>query len=396
MKSIVVLILLVAGACSLSPFNIEEDNKDVKKMVNAAKSGEWSTVNKILDAKPYLVNGIPEGSGWGVLHYAVYLNNKDAVSKILGMKTCDALIKTMVLEKEIDESSTALAIAVQLGDSRKEIKKMIEDNIKDERSKRFSDDIPYKVSLADGEKTAEELPLFIREIALYKNTLLGEDKPPKDHLFDILRQIFKKEDSSWSKIEDQLKQSLYGKDIEAAAVIEKTKTEEEFFIAMIKLYTGNWVYKQLNQALAREYTKDYNPTAEDLALGLHGVLLDVTISFWKKLEPMSSKTYRGVKSKSGSYPVGQDIMFTTFVSSSDSEADSRKWAGDEGTLFIMDNSVETTSRPRKIMEYSEYPDEREYLYAIGAEFRVKANEEQGKLRVIHLELLKACKLCGNL
>ena len=101
----------------------------------------------------------------------------------------------------------------------------------------------------------------------------------------------------------------------------------------------------------------------------------------------------------GSYPVGQDIMFTTFVSSTDNDTGAFDWAkegGAKGTVFIMDNSAETPSRPRKIMDYSVFPEEREYLYAIGAEFRVKKVEEKEGTRVVHLELLKTCKLCGSL
>ena len=290
----------------MSPFNIEEDNKDVKKMVNAAKSGEWSTMNQILDSKPYLVNCIPEGSGGGVLHYAVLLNNKDAVRKILGMKTCDSEVKTKsVSDLKVPASSTAMEIADKMGE-RSEIKKMLKENKETVRSQRFSADIPYKVSLAEGGKTADELPLFIREVALYKNTLLGAEKHPKEHLIDIMRQIFKNEDSSWSKTEDQLQQSLYGFDKAAAEAMKKTKTEEEFFIQVIKLYTGNWLYRELNQALAREFKSDYNPKAQDLALGLHGLLLDVTISFWKTLEPMSSKTYRGKSKYLKGYSAGKN------------------------------------------------------------------------------------------
>ena len=106
-----------------------------------------------------------------------------------------------------------------------------------------------------------------------------------------------------------------------------------------------------------------------------------------------------MKNQMGSYPVGQDIMFTTFVSSTDTEKVAFDWAkegGAKGTVFIMDNSAETPSRPRNIMEYSVFPDEREYLYTVGAEFRVTKVEEREGTRVVHLELLKTCKLCGSL
>ncbi len=162
---------------------------------------------------------------------------------------------------------------------------------------------------------------------------------------------------------------------------------------MIRLYTGNWVYGEINKAMAREFQPDYKPTAADLALGLYALLFDITITFWPALDTNCYKTYRGVGNKLGDYKTGQEIMFTSIVSSSGSESTARGFAGSYGTLFKIDNSADATTRPKYIRKYSVLPGEDEYVYAIGTEFRIKSVKMESNLRVIKLDLLSSCKLC---
>eukprot|EP00794_Sanderia_malayensis_P020050 gene20050-22017_t len=379
----------------MSPFNIEEDNKDVREAVHAAKYGDWNKVYNIIGKKNYLVNCIPEGRSWAMLHQAVYWNNKTAVNFLLKLKTCDALIKTKRCRDElVPPSSTAIAIANKM-EGREEVKNLIQQNINYSRNARFSQHISYKLSRKDGKKVMDHLPLFVKEIAMYKDTLVGEKKHVKQHLIDILNQIFKNEHEQhhWDKIEGQLHQSLYGFDKDAADKIGEAASEEKFFDELIRLYTGNWVYNEVNKAIAREFNKDYNPSAEDLALGLYAMLLDVTITFWSKLGTTSGKTYRGVGNQYGEYKVGDEIMFTTMVSCSGLEGVARGFAGSDGTLFTIYNSADASTRPKYIRGYSDHQSEDEYVYAIGTEFRVKSNTMVGKLRLIELDLLVDCELC---
>ena len=380
----------------MSPFNIEEDNKDVHDAVYAAKYGNWERVYEILNKKKYLVNCIPEERSWSMLHQAVYWNNKDAVIFILKQETCDALIRSKRSRDElVPPNSTAIDVAEKMG-GRGEVRKLIQQNISNERSKRFSQHISYKVSRKEGKKLLDHLPLFIKEIAMYKDTLVSKGKQLKEHLIDILKQIFQNEEYNFKKVEQELHQSLYGYDKAAADEINAIDGEkDEYFAALIRLYTGNWVYKPVNEAMAREFNKDYKPTAKDLALGLYAMLFDVTITFWPTLKQTSEDTYRGVGNQMGEYVKGEEIMFTSIISSSGSRGIAEGFAGHYGTLFIIDNSADATTRPKHIRKYAvpEHQHEDEYVYAIGTEFRVTDNYMEGTLRVIKLKLLVACELC---
>ena len=376
------------------PYNIEEDSKDVQEAVYSAKYGDWDTVFSKLKKKPFLVNCIPEGRSWGILHQAVYWNDIEAVRKILNNKACDALIKTKKCRAgEVGPSSTAVDIVETLGSSER-IKSMIKDNIARDRKARFSSHLTHVVSRKNGEQNIAKLPLFIREIVLYKNTLLHDkDIGPDDHLVDLLKRIFDNEIYEWRSIEHMLHQSLYGFDKAAAEEINGAQTRYDFFREVIKLYTGNRVYRETNKALKREFPPKYKPTAEDLALGLFALLLDLVLAFWKSLDSANFKTYRGVSGKDGTYKKDNEIMFNGFVSTSKDKDTAEFFTGGYGTVFEFDNSEETRSRPKSIKAYSQLEGEDEYIYAIGAEFRVTHVQETSAYRYVYLKLLKECVLC---
>ena len=72
-----------------------EEDKDVDRIIQNAINGNWTVVWDGLDRKEYLINRIPPGRTWGVLHHAVYLGQEYAVKKLLSYPTCDPSIKTL-------------------------------------------------------------------------------------------------------------------------------------------------------------------------------------------------------------------------------------------------------------------------------------------------------------
>ncbi len=359
----------------------------------AADKDDWTTALEVLESKPYLANCIPEKSAWGVLHQAVFHNKEDAVKKILDFKTCDAKIKSRQAYRDMLPGITPLEIANKL-EGRDKIKEMIQKNIKDSRDERFKADFSYTVSRQDGEKKLDELPLFIRAISLYKETILGKDKPIPEIMTELLKQIFNGEQNNWKSVKTELQLSLYGFDKAAVDKMLGIKSDKELFEKIIKLYTENTVYQQVKRAMAKEFLQNYNPEAEEMALGLYATLFDVTITFWKNLKTTEGIVYRGVANRLGDFIKGQEIMFATIASSSGRESKAKEYAQGSGTLFIFDNSADTFTRPRHIAPYSDY-DEDEYVYPIGAVFKVEENEIKDGLRVIKLKLLGDCKFCNK-
>ena len=72
-----------------------EEDKDVDIIIHNAIQGNWTMVWDILDRKEYLINCIPYGRTWGVLHHAVYMGHEYAVKKLMSYPTCDSCIQTL-------------------------------------------------------------------------------------------------------------------------------------------------------------------------------------------------------------------------------------------------------------------------------------------------------------
>ena len=369
--------------------DIVGDNATLEKAVKAAKWGDFNTALPILRSKPYLINCIPERRSWGVLHQAVYWNKPDIVKEILNILPCDADIKTKkARNNDAPASSTPMQVTKAMG-GREGIKQILEDHIKHERASRFGGNMTYIVSASDGEIVIDHLPLFMKALVQYKKTLLGK-KTPKDHLLELLKQVMKEEKYRWNAVEEQLHLALYGIDRAAADKIRQQHTELDFFEEIVKFYTGLTYHTTINNAVSRDFSST-TPTAEDMAIALYDLLLDMIIMSWDGLKAKDCPTYRGVPRVHCNVKKGDKIMFTHFVSSSLDEevaTDFAKSKGPKGTLFIIDNSAKSINQPKYIKELSCYKYEEECLFGIGAEFKVTSVKESGQLRKIGLELIK--------
>ena len=226
---------------SLSKCNIEEDNKDAKEACIHAKHGDFSAVYKILRIKPYLVNFIPEDRGWAILHHAVWWNYRSVVITLLSMPHCDFLVKTHHFSEDKDNKFSSLTpreLAEKLGD-RHIIIDILRGFEKDVWKKRFEQKIKFFVSAQEGEDiTKPILPLFADALISYKVTLVGATNCPKTHMMALLHQIFGLEDHNWTKVGEQIHDSLYGVDRGSAEMFKKSYTETQFFENIIRFFTG--------------------------------------------------------------------------------------------------------------------------------------------------------------
>ena len=229
----------------------------------------------------------------------------------------------------------------------------------------------------------------MKALVQYKKTLLGK-KTPKDHLLELLKQLMKEEKYRWNAVEKQLYLSLYGIDCAAANEIKQQHTEKDFFEEIVKFYTGPTYHTTINNAVSRDFSST-TPTAEDMAIALFDLLLDMIILSWDGLEAKECRTYRGVSQVHCNVKEGDKIMFIQFVSSSLKEKVATEFAlnkGPKGTLFSIDNSVKSVNQPKYIKELSRYKHEEECLYGIGAEFKVTSVDTSDALWKIDLELIK--------
>ena len=360
----------------------------MKTAVFSAKFGQWTTVFEILERKPYLINCIPEGRTWAILHQAVWWNDLSIVKRLLNIPNCDVKVKTKP-NSEYEDSLSPGEVAEQMG-GRDAIITELEKHENEVWKKRFPDDLPRSVSYQRGEEILDRLPLFMMAVINYRKTLLNpETISPKDHLVGLMKQIMQQEDVLWTKVKEQLYLTLYGVDRTVADDIREAGSEEELFEQIVRFYTGNQ-YPLIKNAVTRDFGEIERPIrAEDLSLALYDLMLDCVLMYWSDLKACSETTYRGV-SKKLDYQIGFRVMFTHFMSSSLEEAVAARFSGEHGTILVFDNSVESPHRPKSIEHLSAYPDEKECLYALGAEFQVHSIEDHQtgfKPRKVYLKLL---------
>ena len=369
-------------------YNIKEDNEDVGKAVLAAKDGKWDTVFKILKEKPFLINCIPEGRTWGMLHQAVYWKNLTVVSKLLDEPNCDVFIETLQSRNsDARPSSTPREVAVQMG-GRKVIEKKLHSKEVKVWKTRFGGKITYQVPKKEGEKIVGQLPLFMMAVINNRKTLLSPGTCPKTHLVDLLKQIFKEEVHNWEKVKHRLYLTVYGICKSAAEKFENSKSERKFFENIVHFYTRPQYHNRINNAISRSFDGNDHPVrAEDLSVALYDLMLDCVLMCWDGLKAVSKTTYRGVRMKVN-FKKGSKIMFTHFLSSSLDETIAKdEFCGNNGTLMIIDNSAHSKDRPKDIRDFSQFKREKECLYGIGAEFEVKDIDDSNSYRMVKLKLI---------
>ena len=369
----------------MNKYNIEEDNLDVENAVCSAKFNKWSTVFDIIRRKPYLINCIPEQRSWAILHQAVYWNDMNVVTQLLDFPNCDALVKTkQCRNNDARPSSTPKEVAKQMGD-RQAIYSKLDYHVNYVRKSRFSGKITFIVQRSEGEEVVDNLPLFMLAVINYRKTLLDPGTCPATHLIDLLKQIFKEEDHHWGGVNEKLHNAMYGVDKRSADDFKSSSSKTDFYRKILHYYSTNY-YTNVNNAVSRSFDKGLPATAEDLSLALYDLLLDCVLMCWTDLRQTHSSTYRGVTA-TVDFKVGSEIMFTHFLSSSASEAVAKGFAGNYGTLMVIDNSKESRYLPKCLTSYSMIPSEEEYLYGIGAEFRVVQVDNSRTYRQVHLKLI---------
>lgn len=370
---------------------VDKDSKDVSQMVLAAKNGNWDEVFAILSNKPNLVNCIPEDRAWAALHQATWWKNENAVKRLLKCPACDSEVKTKQDRAgEVGPGKTALWIAQNFRRSA-QISNILENYLKEERKHRFEGDIPTYVTEDRGERMdMEGLPLLLLTLANYKKTFHPSQISPGHAFNATMKEIFGYEDTGthWRDAKEKICFSIGAFDRESAKDLLKQKTESDFFAKMVNLYTGNHLYRQVNESLRREGLEKYKAKAEDLALGPYTLFLDVLLFYWPALPGVATTTYRGTHLQDADlqkYKVGIKFIWLNFVSSSTTKEGS--FSGN--VKFEIDNSMPDASlwRPRSIKKFSVYPNEDEALYPAGAEFEVTSKTYSGSVTTIKLKLL---------
>lgn len=361
--------------------SIEEDSVCVKQLLEAAKFGRWNEVWGILGTpdkpmKQYLLNCIPEERRWGVLHQAVYFNNKDVLKTLLRFKSCDSSIRTKdgICEKGECGWKTPLEIAEQFGHS--DMTTLLQNT----PCPLSNQEIPtfHTFGSAAGN---EKLQLFKITLAAYKETFYPFPIQPLKPMSLVMTDIFSYIDSgeNWKKVRDRICQSLFCMCQEATGNLDQATTKLEFYSALIGGYTNEDIrlYDHLNTSLRRQHCANYLPSAEDLAVGPYVLMYNLLLLNWKELKKEPSKTYRKMLISDediSKYKKGVKFSWLSFVSSTTRYENAVPFptvapSGGQSILFIIDNTVNSSWQPRNIEKYATF-NENERVYPAGAGFVV--------------------------
>ena len=310
---------------------VDEDARDVSRLVASAKDGQWGNVFRILDHKPKLINCIPEDMAWGVLHQAAWWQNEDAVVKLLYQyPTCDSEIKTKQdLENITGPGKTPEWIAKTLNGGNQKIADLLLRFHINQRNERFGGDIPTYITYQEGEKIDRVGPPLLRlTLASYKKIFHPSKIDQYAPFKMIMKETFQYEVDGlhWEHAMEKICSSIGAFDKGAADFLKKPPADEQrFFARIIKLYSKNHVYREVNESLRRQSpqigSSYYKPIADDLTLGPYTFFLDVLLFYWDDLTKVSAVTYRGANMKDtdvSRYTKGTRFVWLNFVSSSKS------------------------------------------------------------------------------
>ncbi|XP_056013657.1 uncharacterized protein LOC125674623 [Ostrea edulis] len=380
--------------------SIEEEHKDLAKLVKAAKSGRWGKVWDIIgcpdnEKKSYLLNCVPENRRWTVLQQAVWWNNSIAVSKLLHFSGIDTYGKAKKGKSEIgdDGGLTAFEIAEKFG--YKEVSDLLRKFVGEKKIQEV-DTFQLNGQVAE----IQGFGLFGLAIAAYKNTFHPNAIDSSKPLSVILKDIFHEMNTTdrWKLIRDKLSESVFLSCEEYSEEIQKSESREEFYRTIVNVYTNEEtrLYTRVNTALRRQKVNGYKPTADDLALGPYVLVYQMLLMYWQKLKKESSKTYRKMmltKSDQKKYQKGLKFVWLSFVSSSVNPTKALPFPTEEfdeeskhSTIFEFDNTCDCQWQPRNIEEFAVYKEE-ERVYPAGSQFLITNRKVKDGETHVYLKLL---------
>ena len=176
------------------------------------------------------------------------------------------------------------------------------------------------------------------------------------------------------------------------SLLKNAKNANMLESALVRMYTEDHIYREMNAALAQHDCTDKKLTQADKDKAAYATALLATLLYWQNLPGYSKVTYRmiggvpNIKEALKKYKLRSSVVFPAFSSSSnnlDASIAFAKEGTDANILLVIDNSQPSFWKPKDIAAFSFYPDESEFLYPSLAEFRViskplkkQSNDEQ--------------------
>ena len=374
------------------------------------ESGNMTEILNIIDTNKNFVNEISPTVGLGPLHHAAVQGDVYSVIQVLDypasnpdVKTIEAPLNTYGVDKT----------AEQLTDS-EEVKEVI--GWKKQQLKQEYYECPTFVDISYSNII---LMRYVYTTIENHRILLPENFNPE--LFNVLPDLMEKlflhihySTDKWTDAMHITYPELHKHSRSLAQKLKATSFKFSFYKYMIEIYTNEktQIYKKVNDELRNQAVH------QNYEFSSYSTLMNSILFFWNKLQGYTEVTYRGMRVRSDhidQYSVGTEFAWLNFVSSSNDKRVATErfiqskishyvenllkhlnvnWLNprlSSGTfincIFIIDNSLKCKWSPKSIADFSEFKDEKEYLYPCGAQFRVTKVDKTGYPTYIYLTLI---------
>ncbi|XP_048761866.1 uncharacterized protein LOC125670627 [Ostrea edulis] len=211
-------------------------------------------------------------------------------------------------------------------------------------------------------------------------TLLNSSIKTTGRFFEALEDLYSTDiNTVLTTVSDTLKKAD-----KQAAVDFKKFMDVDLDKSAIYVYT-DWIYDDVNYSLRSHKCGKKKLTEKDKNLAPYTAYLMAVMLYSPNLRKESNFTYREVSFKQefvDQYKVGTTFLWSSFTSSSMYDLD---FTGN--VEFVFNNSRESIWSPRRIEEYSRYPEEEEALYPPAAIFSVTEKHEKGNKVYIYADLV---------
>ena len=346
------------------PTRQELDKHDIEKMTRAAKYGDFETALGIIRKKVYLINCIPDGRRWSVLHQAVYWDNCEVIKKLIAYPNCDINIRAK--EDRCSKKRNGKTPVELAKDRKSNCLQLLQEKL----------DLKEETFLVLENDSLPESAIYYYQIAA--SYLDPKKLQPLDieytDLVEMCKKINQLLEADWKYAQQRIADCLRPFDYNAAIEILKAINLDSLKRKIVEIYTGNNIYRMVNAALRESHAN--RPVNDCLYLAAYTLFLQIILLFWNSIPPSTATSYRGTtlsKEQARQYKIGTKFAWMPFTSSSLEEKVSFYFM-DNGkkavkASFVIDNGQSSWWRPSKVAHLSEY-DEKELLYPSGATFEV--------------------------
>ena len=393
----------------ITKVRVQQNGEEIESLVTAAWQADWNTVFSLLESNPYIINCIPSGRAWAVLHQAAWFNDLEVTRKLLKIPTCDPFIRT---KQTRDNSTKPRSTAATITEHAK-----IVEIIKEAQEKKKEDFKVMEVpSFIEAEYETElEIRSVLLVIASFRNCIYPEIIESDASLVysQIMHDVFEYIDTGeqWKKARRCIGQQVQvlGTDIANYLVTgdcngdinsDNKEEKEEFYKRIIRMYTSTSLsiaegntqtsdsklfHNCLNRNLRTEGIVAKPTLGEDLAYAAFGILLNAILMNWPGLKRINQgKLYRGLTLEKQQYEMYKEktqFVWLNLTSTSLNAAVAEFFTGN--VCFV----IESTDGKYTGKQIEGISDEEEVLFPSGAKFEVTKVEELPKTRKIWIRLI---------